>query len=291
MKIALGTAQLGLPYGIANQVGQVSRSEACSILQLATASGINTLDTAISYGDSEQRLGQIGVRNWKIVSKLPAMPEDVVHPVSWIEDAVNSSLQNLNVSKLYGLLLHRPAQILERNGEQIYLALQKLKRKGLIEKIGISIYDPLELNDLCRNFRFDLVQAPFSIVDHRLIQSGWLNRLAKEGVEVHARSVFLQGLLLMKSMERPRLFNRWSPFFSLWDRWLSEVGLDAKEACLRYALSWPQINKVIVGVDSAKQLKELIEAAQGFMPKVPSEFFLNDADLLNPAKWGRLEGN
>ena len=291
MKLALGTAQFGLAYGIANQVGQVSLAEANSILKFAAASGIDTLDTAISYGDSEHRLGQIGVRNWQVVSKLPAIPDDIVHPMPWIQDIVNSSLQNLNVSKLYGLLLHRPVQLLERRGDQIYLALQELKKTGLIEKIGISIYDPAELNNLCPHFHFDIIQVPFNIIDRRLIQSGWLNRLANDGVELHARSVFLQGLLLMKSVDRPSLFNKWSSLFLRWDQWLTEVGLTAQEASLRYALSYPQIKKVIVGVDSVKQLKELTEAAHGPLPYVPNQLFSNDINLLNPANWAKLALN
>jgi len=288
LKLALGTVQFGLPYGIANQVGQVSLAEAKSILKFAATSGIETLDTAISYGDSEQRLGQSGVQNWQIVSKLPVIPDDMVYPMLWIQDAVNSSLRNLNVSKLYGLLLHRPAQLLETRGDQIYLALQELKKAGLIEKIGISIYDPVELDNLYPHFHFDIIQVPFNIIDRRLIQSGWLNRLAKEGVELHARSVFLQGLLLMKSIDRPSKFNRWSSLFLRWDQWLSEVGLTALEASIRYALSFPEIKKVIVGVDSAKQLKELTEAAKGHLPEVHNELFSNDENLLNPANWVKL---
>ena len=112
MKLVLGTVQFGLPYGIANQVGQVSLAEGTSILQLATACGIDTLDTAIAYGESEQRLGQIGVKGWQIVSKLPPIPDGTAQPIRWVETEVASSLQNLNVSSLYGLLLHRPLQLL-----------------------------------------------------------------------------------------------------------------------------------------------------------------------------------
>jgi len=288
LKLVLGTVQFGLPYGIANQVGQVSLAEGTSILQLATACGIYTLDTAIAYGESEQRLGQIGVKGWQIVSKLPPIPDGTAQPIRWVETEVASSLQNLNVSSLYGLLLHRPLQLLEQNGDQIYHGLQEVKKAGIVKKIGVSIYDPEELEILCDRFQFDLVQAPFNIIDHRLIETGWMRRLAEHGIELHVRSVFLQGLLLMKSLDRPHKFNRWSTLFSRWDKWIQEVGLTPQEACLRYVHSFPQISKIVVGVDSANQLQELSAATQGVLPEVPSGLFSTDSDLLNPANWNKL---
>ena len=288
MKLALGTVQFGLPYGIANQIGQVSLAEGASILQLATACGIDTLDTAIAYGESEQRLGQIGLKDWQIVSKLPPIPDGTAQPSQWVESAVTSSLRSLNVSSLYGLLLHRPSQLLEQKGDQIYLGLQEVKKAGVVKKIGVSIYDPVELDILCDRFQFDLVQAPFNIIDHRLIETGWMSRLAEHGIELHVRSVFLQGLLLMNSLDRPQQFNRWSTLFSRWEEWIQEVGLTPQEACLRYALSFPQISKIVVGVDSADQLQELSAATQGILQEVPSGLFSTDSDLLNPANWNKL---
>lgn len=285
MKLALGTAQFGLPYGVANQLGQVSLSEGRGILHFAKDCGIDTLDTAIAYGESQQLLGQIGVKGWQIVTKLPAIPDGVTQPIRWVETAVAESLKTLNVNSLHGLLLHRPMQLLEDNGGQIYYALHEVKRAGIVKKIGVSIYDPLELDLLFDRFEFELVQAPFNIIDHRMIETGWMNRLSERGIELHVRSVFLQGLLLMKSADRPQKFSRWSRLFSRLDEWIQESNLTPQEACLRYALSFPQISKIVVGVDSAKQLQELSAATQGILPEVPEGIFSNDSDLLNPANW------
>jgi aryl-alcohol dehydrogenase-like predicted oxidoreductase len=216
LKLALGTAQFGLKYGIANQQGQVSHDEAKVVLALARARGMDTLDTAIAYGDSEQRLGEIGIQDWRVVSKLPAIPEGCGDIAQWVVAAVRDSLGRLKVGKLYGLLLHRPQQLLEKNGGQLYSALQQLKQDGLVQKIGISIYDPSELDNLCSSYQLDLVQAPFNIMDQRLIATGWLSRLAKQGTELHVRSVFLQGLLLMTPSDRPKKFDRWTPILSMW---------------------------------------------------------------------------
>ena len=288
MKLALGTAQFGLKYGIANQQGQVSHDEAKAALALARAHGMDTLDTAIAYGDSEQRLGEIGIRDWRVVSKLPAIPEGCSDIAQWVVAAVRDSLGRLRVENLYGLLLHRPQQLLEKNGDQLYRVLQRLKQDGLVQKIGISIYDPSELDNLCSSYQLDLVQAPFNIMDRRLIDTGWLTRLAEQGTELNVRSVFLQGLLLMAENDRPPKFDRWAPLWSEWHVWLGDTSLTSLQACLRYALSFSEISRVIVGVDSFNQLNEILQAAQGPAPQTRDALKTDDPDLLNPARWAIL---
>ena len=288
MKLALGTVQFGLNYGIANQQGQISHDEAKSIMEHARASGMDTLDTAIAYGDSEMRLGEIGVTDWQVVSKLPAMPAECSDVSQWVVDSVKESMGRLKVEKLQGLLLHRPQQLLEKDGDQLYRALQQLKQDGLVQKIGISIYDPSELDGLCNRYQLDLVQAPFNILDHRLVDTGWLQRLTEQGTELHVRSVFLQGLLLMSPTVRPKKFARWESLWSKYDNWLMHTGLTPLQACLRYALSFSEINKVIIGVESPNQLKEILQATVGSMPQVPKELQTHDIDLLNPARWAAL---
>ncbi len=287
-RLALGTVQFGLNYGIANQLGRVTNDDAAAIIKLAGASGMNTLDTAISYGDSEQRLGLLDIHDWRIVSKLPALPEKCSDISRWVAEAVDGSLQRLQVKRLYGLLLHRPLQLLEKAGDQLYAALECLKTDRLVQKIGISIYDPGELDALNDRFQFDLVQAPFNILDRRLIDTGWLYRFAEEGTELHVRSVFLQGLLLMEPGKRPRQFDRWSDLWSQWDEWLGHTGLTPLEACLRYTLSFSQISKVVVGIDSLTQLEDVLLASAGQPIEIPHRLRATDVDLLNPAEWARL---
>ena len=287
-RLALGTVQFGRSYGIANQQGQVSHDEAKAILECAQASGMDTLDTAIAYGDSEQRLGEIGIRDWQVVSKLPTIPESCSDITQWVADSVRESLDRLNVERLYGLLLHRPQLLLEQDGDRLYQALKQLKHGGLVKKIGVSVYEPAELDALCSRHQFDIVQAPFTILDRRLIDSGWLSRLAEQGTELHVRSVFLQGLLLMTPSDRPKTFNRWASLWSNLDNWLKHAELTPLQACLRYALSFSEINRVIIGVDSLNQLKEILQATVGPMPQVPKELRTHDIDLLNPARWAAL---
>ena len=285
MKLALGTAQFGLEYGIANQQGRVSRDDVESIVRHARAAGLDTLDTAIAYGDCEQQLGEIGVSDWQIVSKLPAMSDDCRDVADWITGSAQASLRRLRVDRLHGLLLHRPHQLVEPRGAQLYRALEQLRTDGLVAKIGVSIYESSELDALCGPFHFDLIQAPFNLFDRRLIESGWMSRLAARGTELHVRSVFLQGLLLMPRDNRPPGFDRWAPLWKRYEDWLGQAGVTPLQACLRHASSFPEIAKVIVGVDSLRHLTEILEAAEGPAPEGSEALGTDDPDLINPSRW------
>lgn len=287
-RLALGTVQFGLEYGVANNAGRVNLDEAGKILAEAAHAGINMLDTAIAYGDSESTLGKIGVADWRIVTKLPEMPDTCTNVAEWVEAQIRESLNRLGVQQLHAVLLHRPAQLLEARGPQLFAALERLKVLGYTKKIGISIYDPSELDSLFRDMHFDLVQAPLNILDRRLVNSGWAQRLRSSGVELHVRSAFLQGLLLMPADKRPQKFNRWQSLWLEWERWLSETGLSPVEACLRYAMSVEEVDNVVVGVDSAAQLHEIHAAAIGVLPGLPDWPQTIDPVLLNPALWSRL---
>jgi aryl-alcohol dehydrogenase-like predicted oxidoreductase len=287
-RLALGTVQLGLPYGIANQTGQVSGHEAKIMLQFAADSGIDTLDTAIAYGDSETRLGEVGTQGFKLVTKLPALPDVCADVSMWIQRQLSASLSRLGVRAVYGLLLHRPEQLLGRNGAALYQALQALKDTGQVKKVGVSIYSPSELEALVPKYRFDIVQAPFNLIDQRIYTTGWLQRLQDAGIEVHTRSTFLQGLLLLPQAEIPDKFARWNDLWGTWLRWLIAHDVSAVQACLAFPLSFPQIDRVIVGTDSQSQLAQIVNAASkqplGDRPDLQCE----DEDLINPARWPSL---
>lgn len=285
MKLALGTAQFGLAYGIANSEGQVTVDAAAKILACAREAGMDTIDTAIAYGQSEQRLGEVGVGDWRVVSKLPAVPDECADVQEWVAANAEASLARLGVPRLRGLLLHRPGQLLGPNGRPLYQALLRLKDAGKVEKIGISVYEPSELDELCARFAFDLVQAPFNVFDRRMATSGWLHRLHAEGVEIHVRSAFLQGLLLSTIGGSPAGFERWASLWSSWRAWVDAAGLDFLRAALGHVLSYPEIDRVVVGVDSLHQLNEILACAQSGPQRAPETLATADIDLLNPARW------
>ena len=288
MNLALGAAQFGQNYGVANTIGYIDEKKAASIVRRSQEMGFDTLDTAIAYGESESILGSIGVDKWKIISKLPAIPESCLDISQWLLKMTLESLSRLRVKKLYGLILHKPNQLKESIGFDLYGALLDLKHKGLIEKIGVSIYSPLDLEPIWEKYRFDLVQAPLNIIDRRLVSSGWAERIKGSGCELHVRSVFLQGLLLIPAGRRPLQFARWSDMWDQWDRWLIKTGLTPLEACLGYVNSITTVDRLVVGVDSVEQLEEIVGSANGQLDELPMFNPLQDERLINPANWNEL---
>ncbi len=286
-RIALGTAQFGLDYGIANTRGQISLSEAQSILARAKLAGIDTIDTAISYGESQRTLGQIATQEWRIVSKVPSVPESCRDPYGWTRESVKGAIKALNVNKLFGMLLHNVGQSPAMRDES-WRALSDLKKEQRIDKIGISIYEPTELELIPRTYSLDIVQAPLSILDRRLVSTGWMKRLTSMSVEIHVRSVFLQGLMLLPPSKRPPQFRRWAGVFARVDRWLHEAHVTPLEACLGFALSFPEIGRVVVGVDTEAQLDQILAATSQAVPPIPDDLLTSDIDLLNPSRWGTL---
>ena len=186
------------------------------------------------------------------------------------------------------MLVHNADDLLKPGADKILDQLQKLKKRGKTKKVGVSVYNHKQLQSILDNFDIDMVQLPLNILDRRIIDSGMLALVYEKGIEVHARSVFLQGLLLMSDKERPRKFNRWSGLWKVWHEWLNDNQISALEAAIRHAVSFPEISKVLVGVDTVNQLKEIFIASSGVLPKIPAELYTDDSDLLNPSNWGRL---
>lgn len=286
-KIVLGTAQFGQVYGVANSGRLLDQAQVHAILDRAIGSQIDFLDTAVAYGNSEQILGLIGVERFQVISKLPPIPEMGVEDVpAWVDDQVTGSLQRLGLDRLYGLLLHRPAQLLSPIGAELYRALQKQVVLGRVRDIGVSIYDPSELDVLIPRFSINIVQAPLNILDGRLNRSGWIDRLQESGIALHVRSAFLQGLLLMPADQRPQYFDRWSPLWGRWSSWLKDHELTPLQACLRYVLHAPGIERVVLGVDSEAQLSEILAVAnEGPVPDGYQALQIHEPKLLNPSLW------
>ncbi len=287
-RLALGTVQFGLPYGIANQAGQIARSEAKAMLQVALANSIDTLDTAIAYGDSETCLGELSTQGFNVVTKLPALPDSCADVRSWVQQQVNASLSRLGVTQVYGLLLHRSEQLLGPKGAALYQALQILKNNNQVQKVGVSIYSPTELDALIPHYQFDLVQAPFNLVDQGLCRTGWMQRLKDDDVEIHTRSAFLQGLLLMAEGDMPAKFSPWGELWQTWHRWLADHDISSVRACLAFSLSFPEVDRVVVGADSVSQLAQIVSAANKLLEADLPDLQCDDENLINPAKWNQL---
>ena len=167
--------------------------------------------------------------------------------------------------------------------------MKLLKYSGSIEKIGVSIYSPIELDYINQILDFDIVQAPLNLIDRRLKNSGWLNLLYAQGIEVHTRSAFLQGLLMMSRQEIPPKFERWAKIWDSWHAGLTKEKATAAKVCLSYPLHLSEVKRVIVGVDSMRQFTELIHESYKKSFENDWDFMISeDEDLINPSNWNFL---
>jgi aryl-alcohol dehydrogenase-like predicted oxidoreductase len=285
LKIVLGAAQFGLSYGVANNNGQVTTQELKKIIQLAKQANISKLDTAIVYGNSEKALGNIGISDWNIITKIPEAPTEVRDIKSWVYSETQNSLNRLNTSRLYAVMLHTTSILSSDNAKEYWDALQELKQQGVVQKIGYSIYNPGELDEYYSKYYPDIIQAPYNILDNRLKKSGWLQKLSDDAVEVHVRSVFLQGLLLMNKNQRPSYFKRWSELWQKWHSWLSLRNITALEATLWFVLQEDLIDNVVVGVDSADHLQDILDALGEYHNITVTDFLSEDLNLIDPSHW------
>lgn len=287
MKVALGTAQFGMQYGIANKHDPIKLDEAKKILTLAQEFSIDTIDTASNYGTSEKILGSCNLSTFKLNTKIKSYPSSCNDLHLWVAEEISNSLKNLNIDIIDTLFIHHPSDLFLPQGQTFLDALVLAKEEGLFKKIGVSIYAPEELNALFDLYSFDVVQAPFNLVDKRLLHSGWLNRLSAMNVEVQTRSAFLQGLLLLPYSNLEEKFTEWS-LFSVWKDWLEDNEMNALEVALAYPLSIDQIDKVIVGVDSLSQFKQLIDAVKSTQSLIFPQIESTDINLLHPGNWANL---
>jgi len=277
-KLALGTVQFGLDYGVANHNGQVTKNEARKILDYSKKNNIETLDTASSYGNSEKILGEIGVNDYEVITKTLPLNNNIDEVVY----NFYKSLENLKEDRVKGLLIHDINDVNNKKFGDLFNKLKSLQSEGLVNKIGFSTYMPEQVDFLLENFDFDLIQLPLNVFDIRLIEGRQLQALKNRDIEVHARSVFLQGLLVNFN-NLPDYFITWKKQFNQYQLLVSENSMSLLEYALNFVLNIQEIDKVLVGVNSESQLKEIIQAVKD-RSKIKA-YPINDINLINPNLW------
>lgn len=291
-RIGLGTAQFGLDYGITNRRGRVPEPEAGAILELAADAGIDLVDTAFLYGESEAVLGRSLAPDapFRIVTKSDKLGPDGSGEA--LRAAFGQSLRRLGRAQVHGLLFHDAADLLGPAGETLWRCAEALQREGKVEKIGVSVYEGAELDAALDRYPLDLVQLPWNPVDSRLEVGGQLRRLQERGVEVHARSLFLQGLLLEKVERIPARYGPVAAAVAELDAAAREAGLTRLEAILAAAFARTEIDHFICGVTNRRELHVILLAAQKAKAIEGARCFPQFRDLdpryLNPARWADL---
>lgn len=295
-RLGLGTAQFGLDYGITNATGRVRPDDVRAILDVAIAAGIRVIDTAPSYGASEAALGEgIGEPGaFRIVTKTPKFAD-----LQSTSDARNRlravaahSLQALHVRVLAGLLIHDADDLLGPFGDDLWHEMSRLRDDGVVAKIGVSVYDGIQIDRLLDRYPLDIVQLPFNPLDRRLIDGGQLARLRSLQVEVHARSLFLQGLLLQPAGRIPQHFSPLARCVEEMDEQFAGAGMSRLEGILATCFACSAISCFVCGVTTAAELQAIVSAGEK-SERAARTFRLEsarnlDVRLLNPARWSEL---
>ncbi|RZK55954.1 MAG: aldo/keto reductase [Hymenobacter sp.] len=265
-RLALGTAQFGLAYGLNNQAGQPTEPAVAAVLAAARAAGLTLLDTAAAYGNSEARLGELVGKNpaFELITKIPAGPP------AQVAQHLAESLARLRRERLYGVMFHalKPLQ----DEPAAWQALQAARAAGQVARIGVSLYHPHEAGWLlAQGWNIDLVQVPYNVLDQRF--AAVLPRLVAQGVEVHVRSAFLQGLLLREPATLPVFFQPLAPKLTHLRRLAAGAGVPLPALPLLFAAYALGVARAVIGVDTVANLHENLAAAQ----------YLAAAETLRPA--------
>lgn len=283
-RIALGTAQFGLNYGISNKRGKIPQSKVFEILNKAINSGIYTVDTAPTYGNSENILGNY-IKHYdkklKIISKLSKCSY-------WeTEKIFESSLNKLGTPKIYGYLIHNFQSYAK--DKKKWHELEKLKAKGKIQKIGFSLYFPSELKSILKDgLKIDIIQIPFSIFDQRF--SSYFPDLKKRGIEINVRSIFLQGLVFKKPSELNNYFNKIKDKIAKINTISEKYNIPIEAICLNYVYLNKFVDRIVIGVESIKNFEDIILAInykQSIKQLLPQllELQENDESIILPFNW------
>ena len=283
-KIALGTVQFGLDYGISNKKGQIPEKGVFEILDESIRSGIDVLDTAYAYGNSELVIGNFIKKHgnvFKIISKLPECdPKDVIN-------IFESSLERLGVDGLYGYMCHSFQHCMDN--PEIWNILEELKSEGKIEKIGISLYYPSELDYIIeKKINVDIIQVPYNIFDRRFEE--YFPVLKKMGLEIFVRSVFLQGLVFKKPSELDDYFAKIKCKISDLHSLAAQLNIPIAALCLNFAILNEFVDNVVVGVDSLQNIKEIVSSSvyQADVKNVVLKLYSlreDDENMILPINW------
>ena len=283
--LVLGTVQFGLAYGVSNTSGQVTPAVAQAIVDRAAEVGVEVLDTAAAYGEAEAVVQAVTEHRpeLSIITKSPRVKGGDVDAALAI---ARGSLERFGPTRMSALLAHSAWDLMEPFGDRLWAGLQALKAEGLVSRVGFSAYPDDGVLALARRFGPDLVQIPASVFDQRLVRSGEIEALADSGVEVHVRSLFLQGLAFMEHTNLPDQLKKAGPAVSLWRAALAAGGVNPAGAALDFGLSIKGASRLVVGVTSVSDLDEQVAQVAASPTGLDfSAFAVQDETVLDPWRW------
>ncbi|SRR6266542_2109164 len=282
-KLALGTVQFGLGYGINNSLGKVPVEDVKKIIVQAIDAGVFVIDTAKAYGDSEDVLGNVGVQEFSVITKIVSPNAGAT-----LKNEILFSLQRLNIPALYGVLFHDFNYW--QSAPDSWKELEKIKQEGLTKKIGFSLYHPgqwCKIQD--KGIIPDLLQIPMNLFNQQF--QPYLLQFKEAGIEVHVRSAFLQGLLLMGTESLPIQFIEIKPKIEALKQLSEKWNVSRANICLLWLWQNKCVDYIVLGVDSTTQWQENLNAAQwceknhNAIKIDASAFRCENENIINPSKW------
>jgi len=279
-KIIIGTANFSERYGFFNQT-LVHNNEIKKILNYCEKNDINVFDTAIDY-NCDVLLGELGIDKFNIISKIGNYigKENLFDKLQFV---LERHIKNLRIKYLDILLLHNPVASIKQNKNSYIKFINTIKKNNLIKKIGYSVYSPKELDFLWNEMDIEAIQFPLNIFDQRFLNSGWISKLKKNNVEIHIRSIFLQGLILKKKL--PSYFNNWKDKIDKFHSDLSDNNLSSYSATLNFIMDIPEVDKVVIGVENLKNIEEIFKIPICSHMLEYKKFSIDDEKFVNPSKW------
>ncbi len=282
-KIVLGTAQLAPNYGITKYIKKISFNEFKKISNFCLKNNISYIDTAMNYKNSDEYLNLINKNKFKIITKIPYLDiKKKDNIILKVDKHISKILNTLKVEKFYALLLHSPRQLNLKNSKFFYNYLEKLKQRGIFNKLGISVYTKNQTVKILKKYKVDIIQFPYNLINRSFDEQNFIKKLKRKKIELHARSCFLQGVLLNKPKTKKKFFNNnLEEYF----KWIKEETLNPFEACLNFVYQNKDIDKFVLGFDNLKQIKYLKKINLKKKIKIPKKFNIKNKKIIDPRKW------
>jgi len=277
-RIVIGTANFTQKYGV--HLTKVNSKENRKIINLAKRNNIYEIDTAAAYLKKNYIFKNFE-KKFSFITKV--IPNYKWASLEYCQSQLMDHLKHFNENAVNTLLFHDYKILLTPNGKKIFNNLQELKKKKSFKKIGISIYETKHLSFLLSNYKIDVVQFPYNVIDKKIITSGWYDKMKNLGIETHARSIFLQGLLVNKSIFKKKYFNKWKILFYKWFNYLEINEISVIDYCLSDLLNY-DFDKIIIGINNSEHLKQILNFKNIDKNKMIN-LNINDKKLIDPRNW------
>ncbi len=278
-KVILGVTQFGLNYGLLNQHNLNKKKKLKQILKYSKKKGINSLYTSPYYGNANKFLASENLNNFTIYIKFKS--QDLFKKN--FSKEIKKIKKKLKKNDLI-LMLDGFEKLKKREKLKIYNILLDLKKDKKINRFGYSIYSFINLKKICHEFKPNILQCPYNVIDRRLEEKKLLQFLKINKIEIHVRSIFLQGLLILHYSKHSSKFSKWKKIFKKFHDQIQYYKISNLDGCLNFIEKNKYIDKILLGVDNIDQLQEICSFKYNGKVKFP-KIYVKDERLINPSKW------